>query len=79
MSEVHVPPQKAIALQPGDGEALWFMGFLATIKAAGKETAGPRRGHPSPRPPRRRITASCAPPRGRMVLRPGRRADHLGR
>ena len=40
MSNVHVPAQKAIALQPGDGEALWFMGFLATIKAAGEETAG---------------------------------------
>ena len=37
MSNVHVPVQKAIALQPGDGEALWFMGFLATIKAAGEE------------------------------------------
>ena len=40
MSNVHVPAQKAIALQPGDGEALWFMGFLATIKATGEETAG---------------------------------------
>ena len=40
MSNVHVPAQKAIALQSGDGEALWFMGFLATIKATGEETAG---------------------------------------
>jgi quercetin dioxygenase-like cupin family protein len=40
MSNDHVLAQNAIALQPGDGEALWFMGFLATIKASAEGTAG---------------------------------------
>ncbi len=30
----------AIALQPGEGEALWFLGGLTTIKATGAETSG---------------------------------------
>jgi quercetin dioxygenase-like cupin family protein len=29
-----------IALQPGQGEAIWFLGFLATIKASSETTAG---------------------------------------
>jgi mannose-6-phosphate isomerase-like protein (cupin superfamily) len=29
-----------IALQPGEGEALWFFGALATIKASSETTAG---------------------------------------
>lgn len=29
-----------IALGPDAGEALWFLGSLATIKASGKTTAG---------------------------------------
>jgi quercetin dioxygenase-like cupin family protein len=29
-----------IALQPGHGEALWFLGFLVTIKASSETTAG---------------------------------------
>src|SRR5689334_21360621 len=29
-----------IALAPGEGEALWFMGGLTTIKASGAQTAG---------------------------------------
>jgi quercetin dioxygenase-like cupin family protein len=40
MSNDHVLAQDAIALPPGDGEALWFMGFLATIKATAEGTAG---------------------------------------
>ena len=30
----------SIALQPGQGEALWFLGFLVTIKASSEATAG---------------------------------------
>ena len=40
MSTTHVPAQIPIALQPTEGEALWFMGFLATIKASAEETGG---------------------------------------
>jgi quercetin dioxygenase-like cupin family protein len=29
-----------ITLQPGDGEALWFLGILATIKASSETTRG---------------------------------------
>lgn len=29
-----------IALQPGQGEALWFLGFLVTIKASSETTSG---------------------------------------
>ena len=40
MSITDVPAQSPIALQPTEGEALWFMGFLATIKASAGETGG---------------------------------------
>ena len=40
MSTTDVPAQSPIALQPAGGEALWFMGFLATIKASAGETGG---------------------------------------
>src|SRR5260370_4586097 len=40
MSSDHAPAQSPIALQPREGEALWFMGFLATIKASAEETGG---------------------------------------
>ena len=40
MSTDHVPAPSPIALQPGEGEALWFMGFLATIKATAERTGG---------------------------------------
>lgn len=40
MSSDHAPAQSPIALQPREGEALWFMGFLATIKATTEETGG---------------------------------------
>ena len=40
MSTDHIPAPSPIALQPGGGEALWFMGFLATIKAGADGTAG---------------------------------------
>ena len=36
----HGPAPSPIALQPGEGEALWFMDFLATIKASAEETGG---------------------------------------
>jgi quercetin dioxygenase-like cupin family protein len=40
MSSDHAPAQTPVALQPRQGEALWFMGFLATIKASSEETGG---------------------------------------
>jgi quercetin dioxygenase-like cupin family protein len=40
MSTNHVPAPSPIALQPGDGGALWFMEFLATIKAPTQGTGG---------------------------------------
>ena len=40
MSTNHVPAPSPIALQPGEGEALWFMGTLATIKASAEGTGG---------------------------------------
>jgi hypothetical protein len=40
MSTHHVPAPGPLALQPAEGEALWFMGFLATIKASAEGTAG---------------------------------------
>lgn len=40
MSINHGPAPSPIALQPGEGEALWFMDFLATIKASTGETGG---------------------------------------
>jgi len=36
----HGPAPSPIALRPGEGEALWFMDFLATIKASAEETGG---------------------------------------
>ena len=33
-------PVAPIALQAGEGEALWFLGFLATIKASAETTGG---------------------------------------
>ena len=30
----------AVALQPGEGDALWFLGGLTTIKASGGQTSG---------------------------------------
>ncbi len=40
MSTNHVHAPSPIALPPGEGEALWFMDFLATIKASAEETGG---------------------------------------
>ena len=40
MSDDNVPAQTPIALQPDEGEALWFLGFLATIKANAEGTGG---------------------------------------
>jgi quercetin dioxygenase-like cupin family protein len=40
MSTNHDPAPSPIALPPGEGEALWFMDFLATIKASAEETGG---------------------------------------
>jgi quercetin dioxygenase-like cupin family protein len=34
------PAFAPIALQPAQGEALWFFGFLATVKASTESTAG---------------------------------------
>jgi len=50
------PSATPVALQPDGGEALWFLGGLTTIKAAGADTAGrvlitenlARRGYGSP-------------------------------
>jgi mannose-6-phosphate isomerase-like protein (cupin superfamily) len=36
----HAPVQRAIALHDDDGEALWFMGALATVKASAEQTGG---------------------------------------
>ena len=54
----HVPgaPRTPVALQPGEGEARWFLGALTTIKASGETTGGrvavtenwAPRGHGSP-------------------------------
>lgn len=40
MSSDRTLAQTPVALQPRDGEALWFMGFLATIKASAEQTGG---------------------------------------
>ena len=40
MSTTPVPSIAPIALQPGEGEARWFLGFLVTIKASGATTNG---------------------------------------
>lgn len=34
------PPVAPIALQADEGEALWFLGYLVTIKASGETTGG---------------------------------------
>jgi quercetin dioxygenase-like cupin family protein len=36
----HHPAAQQIALGPGEGEALWFLGVLATVKASAETTAG---------------------------------------
>jgi hypothetical protein len=73
MSTNHVPAQSPIALQPTEGEALWFMGFLATIKASAEETgADLRRAGPLPDP----AAATSQPPRPRADRRPRRRIRH---
>ena len=40
MSVNHGGAIRPIALQPGEGEALWFMGMLATVKASIEGTDG---------------------------------------
>ncbi len=40
MSVNHGGAIRPIALQPGEGEALWFMGMLATVKASMEGTDG---------------------------------------
>jgi len=40
MSTAASPPVAPIALQPDEGEALWFLGVLATIKASTETTDG---------------------------------------
>ena len=35
-----IPSVAPIALQPGEGEARWFLGFLVTIKSSGATTNG---------------------------------------
>jgi quercetin dioxygenase-like cupin family protein len=40
LSTEAAPPVAPIALDAGEGEALWFLGLLATIKASSESTAG---------------------------------------
>src|ERR1700721_1228251 len=40
MSDGHSGALRPIVLQPDEGEALWFMGMLATIKASAEGTNG---------------------------------------
>lgn len=40
MNDNHSGAPRPIALQPGEGEALWFMGMLATVKASSEGTGG---------------------------------------
>jgi quercetin dioxygenase-like cupin family protein len=40
MSSTSIPSVAPIALQPGEGDARWFLGALGTIKAAGETTGG---------------------------------------
>jgi len=40
MSDHHNGTAQPIVLQPDEGEALWFMGMLATIKASNEGTGG---------------------------------------
>ena len=40
MNDDHSGASRPIALQPDEGEALWFMGMLATIKASTEGTGG---------------------------------------
>jgi quercetin dioxygenase-like cupin family protein len=40
MSTTANPPVSPIALAPGEGESLWFLGVLATIKSSAETTAG---------------------------------------
>jgi hypothetical protein len=62
MSTEHPATPAPIALQPTEGEALWFMGFLATIKATADETAGRVAviHHLGPKTPDRRFTCTTA-------------------
>lgn len=77
MIRVTSPPP--IALQPDEGEALWFLGGLLTVKAASASTAG-RMAVIEHRAPRGlRLAPARPPPRGRVVLRRRGRADRPGR
>ena len=40
MSTTPIPSVAPIALQPGEGEARWFLGFLITIKSSAETTGG---------------------------------------
>ena len=40
MSASPIPSVAPIALQPGEGEALWFLGVLVTIKSSAETTNG---------------------------------------
>jgi quercetin dioxygenase-like cupin family protein len=40
MSTAPIPSVAPIALQPGEGEARWFLGFLVTIKSSAETTDG---------------------------------------
>jgi hypothetical protein len=68
-----------IARQSDEGEALWFLGILTTIKASAETTGGRLAVIEPSRTARLGPAAARPPPRGRMVLRDRGRAHVLGR
>jgi hypothetical protein len=62
---------RIFAHDPGEGEALWWLGMLATIKATGEQTGG-QSSRRDTRPRGLRERAARPSSRGRRFLHPRR-------
>ena len=69
MSTTSTQPVAPFALQPGEGDARWFLGALGVIKAAPETTGGELAVIEFLWPAGRRLAAPHPPERGRVVLR----------
>jgi hypothetical protein len=71
--------KRAMVVQPGEGEAVWFLHGRMTVKATAEGTNGAFGLTEVVIPPGFSAADARPPPRGRVVLRPRGRADRAMR